>query len=548
MINITSNSIKNIWIIHLLPAFAAWILIFAPFMRFDLLHVDTAGYILGAKIVLHGGIPYVDFWENRPPLVYYLYALTLGLCGEDNYRAINVVTLCFCLMSTAALYFIARKITSRLTAAVLAFFYPLVSSLIMCRDAVNPNTEMYMEPFSLAAVLIGLSCLIRKKSAPLLLAGMAVAFSTGFKQPSGVILAVLIAGMFIKYGHEKDWKNAVVGSGYLIAGFAGVWLIIAGYFFIHRALWGLWFQGFEFNFFYSRFISKKEIFFTLLSIYSFLTCTYPALFIPYFFGFGWIIYSVSARSISWRDRFMYIFVLLWHAADTAGVSVGGLFFHHYFVQWIPSFLLIICIPLYDMFRLIRPARRWLLSGACFICGAAVLYQVCTSRNMTLAQNDWDYHSPFYYFSYVREWHRIFGDAFYRYPFHYRPQSFPAITELVKIIKDTVPADQPVFVWGYKPELYLLSRRTIAAGFFYPGFIAGTFHGDFFHAQGSPLRKHHAVIRKKLISDLDKTKPPLIVTVSEDVSPQTQFFRDYLNTYYTKQEYHDTTIGLYQRKK
>jgi len=47
----------------------------APFLAVRCLDLDEAAHLVGARVLLSGGTPYVDFVDNRPPLVYAYYAL-----------------------------------------------------------------------------------------------------------------------------------------------------------------------------------------------------------------------------------------------------------------------------------------------------------------------------------------------------------------------------------------------------------------------------------------------------------------------------------------
>jgi 4-amino-4-deoxy-L-arabinose transferase-like glycosyltransferase len=50
-------------------------------MGADIVNHDEASYIVGSWELLHGRLPYTDFADNKPPLIYVYYAVTQLLAG-----------------------------------------------------------------------------------------------------------------------------------------------------------------------------------------------------------------------------------------------------------------------------------------------------------------------------------------------------------------------------------------------------------------------------------------------------------------------------------
>ncbi len=532
---------------YLAPAFALWIFISLPFINFYLLHVDTSVYILCAKGVLNGAVPYLDFWDHKPPLVYFLFALILKMCGPHNYRAINYLTLCFSLTSTTILFLIARKLTRKdMRAGIIAMFFPVLTFMFTSRDAVNPNTEIYMETFSLAAVYIALTAVSRRKSSMMFCSGVCIAMASGFKQPAAVMLPVICATHLIYYARRKEWKYILIGNLNCISGFVAVWVFIALYFYLHGGLSQFWFQCFQFNFMYSSAMPKDQVMRSLIHIYTDFMKSNTVFFVPYLIGIIWVVYSLIWREILFRYWFFLLFLLIWHIADTIGVSAGGIFFSHYFIQWIPSILLITFIPLFDLLDNLTVSRKWLfwLIVTIYCIGGVYVFvapQYSGSR--------WQYRSPFYYYTYKNKWISGMGDTFYRYPYHYAPKRYWQIKRLVTAIRSETEPSQPFFVWGFMPELYLLASREPASRFLYTSFVTGDFYGlgNLYDTPGIPFKRCEEDIQSQLITDLNIARPPVIVTVASIDSNHARFFAHYLNKYYKPFASGFGEITLYRRK-
>src|SRR4051812_39634237 len=51
---------------------------------------DQGTFAYGGASILHGGRPYIDFWDIKPPNVFYTYAAAFGFFG-NNIRAIRLL-------------------------------------------------------------------------------------------------------------------------------------------------------------------------------------------------------------------------------------------------------------------------------------------------------------------------------------------------------------------------------------------------------------------------------------------------------------------------
>jgi len=70
---------------------------------------DEQVYAVVAIEMLHGGRPYIDAVERKPPLLFYVYDTVLRFAGEHNYFALHLVCLLWVLATMACLYVIARR-------------------------------------------------------------------------------------------------------------------------------------------------------------------------------------------------------------------------------------------------------------------------------------------------------------------------------------------------------------------------------------------------------------------------------------------------------
>ena len=94
----------------------------------EVLHWDESTHILMASYLLDGHLPYIEFYDNKPPMLYFLLAGAMWAFGES----LLVVRLygAFCLwISCVAVFAIAARHTTRMHAALAAFLLIAVHSI-----------------------------------------------------------------------------------------------------------------------------------------------------------------------------------------------------------------------------------------------------------------------------------------------------------------------------------------------------------------------------------------------------------------------------------
>ncbi len=68
---------------------------------------DVTVYAYGGQEILRGDIPFKDFWENKPPGIYYLYAGAFWLMGSDSW-SVWYLTVLWTALLLAAMYFFLK--------------------------------------------------------------------------------------------------------------------------------------------------------------------------------------------------------------------------------------------------------------------------------------------------------------------------------------------------------------------------------------------------------------------------------------------------------
>ncbi len=332
---------------------------------------DTQVYSVVAIEMLHGGLPYVDAIERKPPLLFALYQGIFEVAGPYNPMALHVTALLWTLATMAIVYLIARRLFDPSTGFTAALLYALFLAWGDYRN-LAPNGELLMNLPVAAAVAITFAPGHSRLRPELVLAGALVALAFLLKQPSGI--AALPLGLYLfhpgyRSARRLAWGQVLIQGALLTLGFiavfaaAGLILWKAGI--LHEALyWSVLSQEAAFGIrswvYWDRAISNSAFF---------LVSTLPLVLTAY----------LSMRELGrpdglWQSRraeALALIILL--GVSIVGVGANGQFLYHYYLQLVLP-LALLAAPLVNAIRLgqrsfgfpllrPRPLHAWLILSA-----------------------------------------------------------------------------------------------------------------------------------------------------------------------------------------
>ena len=148
----------------------------------EVIDMDESTFILMASHVLDGHLPYVELYDNKPPMIYFLLAGAMWAFGES----LLVVRLfgAFCLwVSCLAVFAIAARYTTRMHAALAAFLLIAVQSVSYGQ---HTSTELPATAALMGALWV---CIVCRRSLPALAAtGMLMSLATLTRSNLAVVL------------------------------------------------------------------------------------------------------------------------------------------------------------------------------------------------------------------------------------------------------------------------------------------------------------------------------------------------------------------------
>src|SRR4030095_7319384 len=130
----------------------------------------------------HNELPYREWVDQKPPGVFYVYRLALGL-PLDPARAVHLVGLLFVAASTGALFFLGLRFMDRFWAWLGATLFALLSADPMVQGTAA-NNELFMVCLLIISQIAFLTATVRSQCSVLfmVLAGALTGVAVMFKQ------------------------------------------------------------------------------------------------------------------------------------------------------------------------------------------------------------------------------------------------------------------------------------------------------------------------------------------------------------------------------
>lgn len=441
----------------------------APLMDLPL-ERDEGGYAYIAWRLTEGETPYLDWFDQKPPGIFLVYAAALALPG-DPVLAIRLVAALFCAASALALFALVRRLVGDAAGLLAAVLLAWLSADPMLQGPVA-NTELFMTPWILLASLLSLRIFgaARPPVAASLAVGLALGVASAFKQVAVVNAPFLILLYGLRAPRTGSLGNTARFALWLGAGGALVWAAILLGFWLRDGLGPALDAVLLHNLDYAARLTLDQ---RLGQLRHFLPPLLPSQ------GVAWGIALVGGIVLARRDdRFPAIFLIGLAVANAVGVSASGLYFPHYFQQLLPALAALAAAAIVGVAPQLGMARRVAIGGGTALALAPLVVSAVGFWRLDPAEAT----------------QRIYPGSVF--------ETMPVIAE--EIASLTEPEDS-VFIFGAEPEILFYARRISASRYIYlfPLF------GDFPDAEA----RQAGVIR-----EIDEARPEVIVWI-----PNQMFF-------------------------
>lgn len=385
------------------------------------------------QVINDNGVPYKDAIDQKPPVVFFIYALALKLVPPTS-AGIHLFLHFYNLLTLVILFFAVKIYSnSRFMALWTAFTYAVISS---CPDlqGFTASTEMFMLlPISLSLLFIILA--IRKERySYYILSGVCGALTFWTKQ-TGAFVILFIVIYFISvsiqniHQKKKTLLNAIKelllwGSGFIL-----ITLLFAGYFYLHNAFDEFVYWSFTHSFIYGK---RVNVFMMFPQIARILQDIFKGNFMIIVPGvIGCLIMIIKKDQ---KGLWALVFLLFSFLATCPGYA-----YRHYFAQFVPGVAVACGIGIFYLVQLSPKKIKCAFS----------LFLICSIIITPL----------FVHFDYYI---KNSPDETSRQYFGANP--FPESVDLGKYIKERTGEKDTVFIFGSEAQIFVYSQRKSATSF------------------------------------------------------------------------------------
>jgi len=309
-----------------------------PSFFFSVFDWDESTMILMGQSIVNGYLPYIDAWDMKPPLAFYIYALFIVLFGKSIF-AIRLGGL-LCIYCASLFIYKAGNMIYNRTAGIFSALF-LIVFVSMGPSGLSTVTEhILIMPISFVIYLL-VAKDINKKIAFIMgsMLGMAILVRTNMVFESFAVCIVLLSGVL---NPSMTISNRMKQFIVLILGISIPIFIMVCFYAIHNAL----------DIFLktnitaiSAYVGLKEasfmdkiglLFFNIEQNVK----TNLLLWIAFILGMLYIVFLKR-----WKSKFISILILIFIAQIFSLFITGQRFGHHYFITSMPLMCLMSGIAL-----------------------------------------------------------------------------------------------------------------------------------------------------------------------------------------------------------
>ena len=225
------------WLIPVLMFLLAVVIRWGSFSLSVIDH-DESTYIVGADELLRGEVYLRDVIDTKPVGIFWLYAVFIWLTG-GSIVLLRLVAAAFIALGAWLICGVVRRATDRLAGGVLAGTLYILLCSVFTDYGMSPNTELYFNVFTIAAV--ALTVVAERKRWGL--AGLLLGIGCTIKP--FVAAEALAIGLYLVWFYRREPLRMIGRGLLLVAGFVLPVAGVAVYFAANGLLTELWFYTVE---------------------------------------------------------------------------------------------------------------------------------------------------------------------------------------------------------------------------------------------------------------------------------------------------------------
>lgn len=467
---------------------------------------DESLYFLGAQALLDGHLPYTEVWDHKPPSIFGLHALSIGVFGS-SYLAIRISS---CIAIAFSAYFIfcllnKKTIVSVRLGTISAIFFIISMRLNGGKAA---NSEIYYLPFVLLAFIFAkffIEKISHSQTQPrknwfyILFSGIAIGIAGSINYLA--LLYTLPLGVYFLFSanqfKELIARGAVLKHTLFLAalGLLGVSLVFTAILLTYAV------AGHFDDFIYANF-TANEIYIHIEN-QPFSISQLAKAFINQF-STNWLLWLLAGSYVFFFKEIReqegsgdnLILALLWMASGLIAVLVSRLYWPHYFLQFNPGLSILAGSTLNVLITTVSTSRSKFTYFTAFLILFGGYYNTFKDLAKSSAEIIKKRHI---------EGRAYWGDTPRQVASH--------------ITNSGIPYDY-IYVVDYNPMIYALTGSNLPTKYLFPPFLIGKTSSQMLplplaEELGNILKTNPTFIIKKTVRPaLDETNDYLYNTIDD----------------------------------
>jgi hypothetical protein len=482
------KTIPPVWlpVLHVLGLLA--VLIVLRYQLFDLpLERDESAYAYLGRRAAEGLAPYRDFYEMKPPLLFYSYAALTSVFGY-SLAGLRWIAFSLSFVNTVGIYAVSRTFLSS--------GYAFLAGLIYLLFTVNPYTNAIVAASELVVMsfaiwgLYGVFLFIRSSNTStnrwhLILAGAMVMAASMVKQTGVLFMGVVGIALIAHWLTVPKPRNIKILIGHFLWVAAGALVVLLaniGIIFAFGTWDDFWYWNVVFPMSYSKNMTAggTSVFFE----YAVKTQTSGFEVLWILSGAGILTLWTTAISLTRAQRITLLTLLLCSAAT---IYPGQRFYGHYWLQLLPALAIFGALAFLFI-------GNWLERSAPIAARAVVVGLTILVAGLVLGRN-------------IEYWSSVNEKQLIRKMYQGNPFGEDKI--ISDFLKKQMRPDDRIGILGSEPQYYVYLDKKAPTRHFYTSFLS------------RPVERSEAM-HYEALKDFEQTKPEYLVF---NVVPYSWMFKE-----------------------
>lgn len=434
------------WALHVLLAIALILILISrvlylpiPFDR------DEGAYGYLGWMALSGGVPYVDFYEMKPPLLFYSYAVIIALFGKSTI-GLHLAATVIHVVCTWFVYQLGHRLWNSRGAGAIAAIVFLLFGMNTFATGHAMESEHVVLLFALPGLLYTLKGASTDKWIKLFIGGILLACSALVKQNGIFFCAAGLCIVLLHVLRPGKWKSKQSLMGVLSFALGGIIPVVLCLLFllIVGALDEFWYWIYQHP---QRYLSSLDTKESMRLFERGVTGILRGYELLVLLGFVSLLFLPFGKTMEWRSKAALFLLLLLSAC---AVIPGWRFYGHYWLCLFPAFALLYPSMFIAIPGMIKGPTWKSISQYCVM---LILFSVIGLHTYL-------------------NWNRYFHPDFKReLMIAHKGNYFYAHMQIGDILNAEMKPQDQLMVLGSEPQLYLYTKKKSPTRHFYTSFTS-----------------------------------------------------------------------------